>query len=274
MSSLKKLERELQEARQAGTAAPAVDATTGKMINPHNPEFLTKKPWYLSNDGAVSAEPTLEHQADQRLVQKELSLSTAEQLLQEQRTQWKERALVGTFVKGQWVESMKRNKMPYVICQILAVNHKGTEFDLQYEDGTIERKVKINPHAPKPRIRMTKAGSRTAVVDVEVHGKETFDSKRDQYHGYDRDAHNAKLVEKFETRDALRRKIREQQQQQQQAKNDPSQTTDDKGRASDSDFDDSDVGSDESDDEFVQRDKDAKVLTTRLARQGGVGEHK
>ena len=39
---------------------------------------------------------------------------------------------------------------------------------------------------------------------------------------------------------------------------------------SDSDLD-SDVEDDDSDDEFVQRDEDAKVHTSRLARQGGVG---
>ena len=44
-------ERELMEARQAGTAAPALDKERGgEMINPHNPEFLTKKPWYLGDD--------------------------------------------------------------------------------------------------------------------------------------------------------------------------------------------------------------------------------
>jgi len=42
--------------------------------------------------------------------------------------------------------------------------------------------------------------------------------------------------------------------------------------ASDSDSDmDSDAEDDDSDDEFVQRDEDAKVITSRLARQGGVG---
>lgn len=30
----------------------------GKMINPHNPEFITKVPWYLGDTG-----PTLQHHA-------------------------------------------------------------------------------------------------------------------------------------------------------------------------------------------------------------------
>lgn len=33
---------QLRKARAAGTAAPETDEFTGKMINPHNPEFITK----------------------------------------------------------------------------------------------------------------------------------------------------------------------------------------------------------------------------------------
>ena len=272
MSSSKqssKLERDLAEARQSGTVAPAVDSKTGQMINPHNPEFLTKKPWYLSGDGNTSAAPTLEHQADQRLDKDkvELSLSEADRLLQQQRSKQRQRAAAGKFAKGQWVEALKRNKMPYRICKILKINKKGTEFDLQFEDGFIERNVKLNPRAPKPRVRMTKEGSRSQAVDAAAHGKETFDSKRDQYHGYDRDSHNAKLTAKFEKREAIRRKMRETKKE----SGDEAKAEKGNDQASDSDFDDSDVGSDDSDDEFVQRDEDAKVLTTRLARQGGVG---
>lgn len=49
-------EAQLREARAAGQAAPEVDDATGKMINPHNPEFITKAPWYL-NQG----KPSLKH---------------------------------------------------------------------------------------------------------------------------------------------------------------------------------------------------------------------
>ena len=63
------------EARQAGTAAPALDKERGgEMINPHNPEFLTKKPWYLGDD----AGPTLSHQGVGSTPVGEVSLAEAE----------------------------------------------------------------------------------------------------------------------------------------------------------------------------------------------------
>jgi len=49
--------KQLQEARAAGTAAPETDAATGKIINPHNPMFITAAPWYLNQN-----KPSLQHQ--------------------------------------------------------------------------------------------------------------------------------------------------------------------------------------------------------------------
>lgn len=52
-----KKQKQLQEARASGTAAPEMDAATGKMINPHNPQFITQAPWYLNQN-----KPSLKHQ--------------------------------------------------------------------------------------------------------------------------------------------------------------------------------------------------------------------
>ena len=87
----RKQQRELAAARQSGTVAPAVDSATGIMINPHNPEFITKRPWYLGGDNnngmAIGGGESLQHQADQRPAQDrlELSLTVADELLAEQR---------------------------------------------------------------------------------------------------------------------------------------------------------------------------------------------
>lgn len=258
----RKKSRELAEARQSGAVAPAVDIKTGAMINPHNPEFITKRPWYL---GGGDAGPSLDHQADQRLESErvELSMGAADELLRKERTRIKDKQQKGKFEVGMWVEALKNGKQPYQICQIIKLKKKKKEFDIKFEDGTVERKVKIKPFG-KARIRMTRTGNRTHKVDAEEFGKETFDSKRDKYHGFDNESHMKHMEDKFKKREELRQKYRSQTEKD----NDK-----DKEKLSDdeSDFDDSDVEGDDSDDEFVQRDEDAKTFQSRLARQGGVG---
>ena len=51
-----KKKKELEEARKAGTLPPEKD-TDGNLINPHIPEFMSKAPWYLNQEG-----PGLKHQ--------------------------------------------------------------------------------------------------------------------------------------------------------------------------------------------------------------------
>ena len=282
--------RELAEARASGAVAPAVDVKTGSMINPHNPEFITKRPWYL---GGGDTGPSLDHQADQRPDKEkfEVSLADADSFLQDERRKRKQLVSKGLFQVGMWVEALKNNRQPYRICQITRVSKKGTEFDLTYEDGAVERKVKLkntnntasSSSKRKPRIRMTKTGARSMSMDVDKYGKESFDSKRDKYHGYELDTHNQKVEKRFTERDAIRKVIR-QKEKELAEKNGESHINDNdddgegdgnhhkKAANSDSDSDaDSDDEDDDSDDEFVQKDEDNRVITSRLARQGGVG---
>lgn len=51
-----KKSKELEEARKAGTALPAVDED-GNDINPHIPQYIAEAPWYLNANA-----PTLKHQ--------------------------------------------------------------------------------------------------------------------------------------------------------------------------------------------------------------------
>ena len=289
----RKKAREMAEARQSGAVAPEVDVKTGAIINPHNPEFITRRPWYLGGD--ADAGPSLDHQGDQRAEEdkKELSLSAADRLVREERDRVKSLKRAGRFRAGMWVEALKRGRKPYLICQITKISKKGTVFDLTYDDGTVETGVKFKKeerNGPDPRIRMTRTGNRAVEIDKAEHGRTTYDAKRDAYLGYDVDM--KRMEERFATGEALRRKAKEEEEEKLEAevagekveegRNDndgggdekssaaATGKTRDRGSDSDSDYD-SDEGGSDSEDEFVQRDEDAAMFTTRLARQGGVG---
>jgi pre-mRNA-processing factor SLU7 len=268
----RKKSREMAEARQSGAVAPAVDVKTGNMINPHNPDFITKRPWYLGNndDGPSLDHQTVDKDSKDRVL---LSMHSADQLLKEERRKLREQQKKGKFEAGMWVEALKNNKGPYKICQIVKIAKKGTQFDLKYDDGTIEQKIKFKPSKKlfsKPRIRMTKKGARSMEVDSAKHGHETYDSKRDKYHGYDHETHTRKVEKTFQEREEIRKQLREKKKKE-QADNPDAKDKKEKETMSDSDLDSDVESGDDSDDEFVQRDEDERGFTTRLARQGGVG---
>jgi pre-mRNA-processing factor SLU7 len=264
--------RQNAEARAAGQIPPEVDVKTGSMINPHNPEFITKRPWYLGNNDEG---PSLDHQNSQKKDEErlELSLQQADQLVEIERQKLKEARKKSKFKVGMWVECLKKNKKPYRICQLIKIAKKGTLFDVRYEDGSVEKDIKMRKSersAKNPRIRITKTGNRTFQIDASVHGKETYDSKRDKYHGFEVQQHQERVKEIHAEREAIRKKNRVKNQKEKE-KEKGDNDAEHREHASDSDSDyDSDSGSD-SEDEFVQRDADAKVHTSRLARQGGVG---
>mmetsp|Transcript_11443 Transcript_11443/g.20312 ORF Transcript_11443/g.20312 Transcript_11443/m.20312 type:complete len:692 (-) Transcript_11443:205-2280(-) len=305
-ASERRVQRELQEARAAGNAPPEVDVKTGAMINPHNPEFITKKPWYLAEGGGDGG-PTLDHQADQRREEdkKGISLSEADRLVRAERDRMKKklekqklreksrkknkRRSYGEedaelYEAGMWIEALRKNKKPYLIAQIVKISGKGKSFDLKYEDGYIERNVrpwgdKKNSLMTVPRMRITRTGSRTHTVHKNVSGKETYDSKRDSYHGVEIDGHMKKMENKYLERESLRKEQRQAGKERRDMEEQAELEDKEKQEApSDSDSDyDSDVndgkndGFSSSEDEVLQGDKDAKMFTSRLARQGGVG---
>ena len=284
------------------------------MINPHNPEFITKKPWYLT-EGDDGAGPSLDHQADQRREEDRIgiSLGEADRLVKEERDRIKRKlerqrvkdaerkkrkyrrvddeADTDLFELGMWIEALKKNKKPYLIAQIVKISDKGKCFDLKYEDGKIERNVRpfvkqsLSTHS-LPRMRVTRTGNRSFTVDKSKSGKETYDSKRDAYHGVEMEGHMKVMEEKYREREALRKEQRRREREEakknmeaekEEKKKNENLDKDEFERDSDSDSDyDSDADNKDDDgwsseDEVVQHDDEAKMFTTRLARQGGVG---
>jgi len=188
-----------------------------------------------------------------------------------------------------WLEGLKKNRKPYLMCKIVSIDTKRQMMDVEYEDGTVERNIKWPTKEDRtPRLRLTKLGSRiipsssedaasSSAAGAIIIGKETYDSKRDVYHGVEVEDQQREVVQKFQRRDEMRRQRRAKALQDEEQKRESSSSTTNVNEkkpvsnASDSsDYDSSDEGSD-SEDEFVQKDADAKTFSSRLARQGGVG---
>lgn len=272
--SFKKRQNDAKK-KQTGELPPDLDQD-GKMINPHNPDFITKVPWYLGDSG-----PTLKHHNVQK-VDHFLSLSESDQLvrskLQERKQNAKNKAVV--YRKG--------------ACKNCgAMTHK--------EKDCVER-----PRSSKKAA--WKSGENIAadevVLNMEEHGKVAYDAKRDQWQGYNPDEHK-KTVERYERIEEERKKEARKAKEEKRlaaeaakkakherkklakaATDKESEELGDKDKDSaivnsddsdsgsdyDSDEDNSDDENDDANDkEFLEKDEQAKDFQGRSARQGGIG---
>mmetsp|Transcript_6709 Transcript_6709/g.11212 ORF Transcript_6709/g.11212 Transcript_6709/m.11212 type:complete len:613 (+) Transcript_6709:52-1890(+) len=265
----------------------------GKMINPHNPDFITKVPWYLGNSG-----PTLKHHAVQK-VDHFLSLNEADALINQKLLAQKSAAQSAP--KTVYRKGACRN------CG--AMTHK--------EKDCVERPRSSRKAAWKSGLDIAPD---EVTMDLEKHGKVSFDAKRDQWKGYDANEYK-EIVDKHERLEKERLKQRKEQKEQRQreieekqkkrkeekeqrklerrakvASNVPSkgsgtssdggdagkkaESSDDNSGDSDSD---SDYGSDEEEDDddenengideadFVARDNEAGDFQGTKTPQGGLG---
>jgi pre-mRNA-processing factor SLU7 len=186
----RKRKKELSEARMSGKAAPEIDVESGKMINPHNPEYITKRPWYLGESG-----PSLNHHAVQKKTHV-LSLHEADQVAAERK---KRQPKTATLEAGMWVEALKHGKTPWLQAKVVRLNLDGTS-DLEFEDKKVQKKV------PREHVKTSLAFG--SMVGIEEEGKLTFDAKRDRWHGYDPSAHKL-TVDRYNKMDDERRKRRQ-----------------------------------------------------------------
>jgi pre-mRNA-processing factor SLU7 len=159
-----KKRKEDRDKRQAGELPPETDEVTGKMINPHNPDFITKKPWYLGQESG----PTLQHQAVQLdNVKRELSLSDADALYA--RKQAEQRAL-----------KQKAAQQRVVGYRQGACKNCGAMTHSEKE--CVERPRSLKKSAYKTGLDIA---ADEATLSLKDHGKVSYTAKRDAWQGYD-----------------------------------------------------------------------------------------
>jgi pre-mRNA-processing factor SLU7 len=189
----KKKQKEDAKKRQAGELAPDIDVKNGKIINPHNPEFITKVPWYIGNSGG----PTLTHHS----IQKQdhfLSLSETEQILEQK---YQQRQLLSQAAKKP--QSYKKGA-----CKNCgSSNHS--------EKECIERPRSVKNSAWKTGIANT-SSLRDDQVKLEDHGKISYDAKRDYWKGYDPKQYN-EVIEHFDMVEEERRRVKQEEIEKQRA---------------------------------------------------------
>ncbi|GAA6062686.1 hypothetical protein JCM10212_002509 [Sporobolomyces blumeae] len=172
--------KDLEAARKAGTAAPALDEE-GKPINPHIPEFMSNAPWYLR--AAENEGPSLKHH-------KAPGKYNADPTKLEER-----------FKRGQKAGPAAKKYRPGACTNCGAMTHKAKD--------CLERPRKVGAKYTQKDIAPDEV-----VFDARrgLNGQEGFgdyDAKRDRWDGYDPSTHK-QVVEEHEALEAARRKLREE----------------------------------------------------------------
>lgn len=160
------------------------------MINPHNPDFITKVPWYLGESG-----PSLKHHNIQK-VDHFLTLSEADSLLKDKVSKQKE------------LKSNKRITFKKGACKNCgATTHK--------EKDCVER-----PRSSKKSAQYSglDIAADEVSLSLENHGKVSYDAKRDSWGGYDAAAYNSTVVSRFDRLEEERKAQKEVRRQERDAR--------------------------------------------------------
>ena len=283
-----------KERQQAGDLPPDKDEH-GKMINPHNPDFITKVPWYLGPSG-----PTLTHQNAQKN-DHELTMTEQDRYVPRYYTYVisshplpgpkLNRKLTSTPFLTPPLTSLIRSKE----AKTLALRMKGSSaISAGFRKGACKNcgamthKEKDCVERPRSKKKTARAQDRTlaadeATLDLAQHGKVSYAAKRDQWRGYDASQYS-QVVDKFKVmEDERRAKVEADRAAKKKQKQNQKQNHGEKYKGGKDDGGDSDFSTDSSDDEAEVEDGDvadedvrladakAAGFQSRTARQGGVG---
>lgn len=246
----------LEKMSSSSEKPPAVDQD-GKMINPHNPEFITKVPWYLGNNSG----PTLKHHSVQNK-SRELSLAETDELIAKKLA-----------AQNEILQASKKTTYRKGACKNCgAMTHQ--------EKDCLERPRSSKKMAWKSGLDIA---ADEVVLNLEQHGKLSFAAKRDQWKGFDPTEYQ-EIVERHNRLEDERRKQLEaekeaakeslaQAKEERRAAKRAAKKESDPSNNSDA-SDDSDVDSDysdEDDDGVKASDAATRDFQGTVIPQGGVG---
>lgn len=224
--------------------APMIDQD-GKMINPHNPDFITKVPWYLGNNQG----PTLKHHNIQKK-DHVLSLTEADRLIESK-----------IVAQKQYAESAPKTVFRKGACKNCgAMTHK--------EKDCLERPRSAKRSAWKTGVDIA---ADEVVLKLEDHGKVSYAAKRDQWKGYD----PREYQEVISRHERIQKEKQEQKGKLSTEEND-GRKNEEGGEGNGKTSEDSDSGSDYesdggNDDEARAHDDQARNFQGTIIPQGGVG---
>jgi len=282
---IKKKPKDEAKKKQNGELPPDLDQD-GKMINPHNPDFITKVPWYLGESG-----PTLKHHNVQK-ADHFLSMYETDKLIQNK------------LLLKKSLEKEKATGYRKGACRNCgAMTHK--------EKDCVERPRSSKKAAWKSGMDIAHD---EVALSLEDHGKISYDAKRDQWQGYN-PAEYQSTISKYQRIEAERRRLKQEQKElrrrleeekskkkkelkeergtkkkkddnaelkdpaaaetafsDDEQNNKTTESESDSGSDTESDYD-SDEDDDEDNDnkEFIAKDEEARDFQGRQARQGGIG---
>ena len=185
LSEREKLRVKQDEAtkRAAGHLPPEMDEKTGKIINPHNPEFITRVPWYLGESG-----PTLKHHGDQK-ASHELSMEEADNLFA--------RKVATQNLLKQNHQKVGFRKGACKNCG--AMTHK--------EKDCVERPRSKKKSAAKTGLNIA---ADEVVMNLTDYGKVGYSAKRDGWKGYDAEEYQEN-IQRYERIESERRRLKKEE---------------------------------------------------------------
>ncbi|KAG0665147.1 mRNA splicing protein [Rhodotorula mucilaginosa] len=175
-------QKALEEARKAGTAAPALDEE-GKPINPHIPAFMANAPWYLKSQTDATTGASLKHHKSVPAYNHDPS------------------KLESRFERGAKAGPAAKKYRPGACTNCGAMTHT--------QKDCLERPRKVGAKYTHRDIAPDEVVHDASKYLNGLQGQGDYDVKRDRWDGYDPKAH-AKVIEEYDALEAARRKLREE----------------------------------------------------------------